>query len=350
MTKSSNVPTIGDILDEIEQHYECDIVAYNGPISEDGYGQFVQACKEIKPERGVMLALVTYGGSADSAYRIARYAQNFFKDFMVFVPGSCKSAGTLISLGASKIFMSPFGELGPLDVQISKADEIFERRSGLLSKSAVWSLTEEAFKTFETILINLKLRSGGTISFKVCSQVAASITTGLLSPIAAQLDPLSIGEDYQNLHIAHEYGKKLITKFNVIDEDAVSSLVELYPSHGFVIDIFEANDLLGNVEMADESLVKLHACFPILSSRPNLREAHVARLRDLVGEKHEREDAREAGSFDEGPSSSSSGGNQKPERENRSVDQEARKGPNGNSAPVKRGAAAGNGPDASKDA
>jgi hypothetical protein len=180
-----------------------------------------------------LLALVTYGGSADSAYRIARYAQNFFSDFLLFVPNACKSekeeeedeseirsstaqdpdagAGTLIALGANQIYMSPFGEFGPLDVQVFKSDEIFERRSGLTSKSAVWSLSEEAFRTYEQVLLNLKMRSGGTITFKSASNVASAITTGMLAPVAAQLDPLSIGEDYQNLHISGESLSALAT-------------------------------------------------------------------------------------------------------------------------------------------
>lgn len=153
-------------LDRVENLFGADVLVYNGPIDEDGYGQFVQATKNVRPERALMLVVITYGGSADSAYRIARFAQNFFKDFLLFVPNACKSAGTLVALGASQIHMSPFGEFGPLDVQVFKSDEIFERRSGLTSKSAVWSLTEEAFRTFEQILIGLKVRSGGTITFK----------------------------------------------------------------------------------------------------------------------------------------------------------------------------------------
>jgi hypothetical protein len=251
MTESADAKNEAlEALDAVEAALDGDVVIYNGPINEDGYGQFVAATRGIKALRRIVLVLVTYGGSADSAYRIARFAQNYFRDFVVYVPSACKSAGTLLSLGARTIYMSPFGEFGPLDVQVYKSDEIFERRSGLLSKSAVWSLTEESFRMFEEVLLGLRTRSGGTIGFKTASQVAAAVTTGLMSQVIGQIDPLAMGQDFQNLKIAHDYGKRLIEKFQTVNDDAVRALVEGYPSHGFVIDYFEAAKLFGNVELA----------------------------------------------------------------------------------------------------
>lgn len=193
--------------------------------------------------------------------------------------------------------MSPFGEFGPLDVQVFKADEIFERRSGLLSKSAVWSLTEEAFRIFEQVLLGIKMRSGGTVGFKTSSNVAASITAGLLAPVMSQLDPLAIGEDYQNLHIAQAYGHRLVEKFGAIDEDAVTALVENYPSHGFVIDLFEASHLFGNVEMATPELMELQACLAEFTHRPNSRDAVVMHVNEIIGGENDEVDA-EAGGTD----------------------------------------------------
>ena len=304
-------------LDDAERLLNGEIILYNGPINEDGYGQFVRATKDVPADRKIVLVLITFGGSADSAYRIARYAQSFFADFVIIVPSMCKSAGTLIALGASKIYMSPFGELGPLDVQVFKADEIFERRSGLLSKSAVWSLTEEAFRMFEQVLLGIKLRSGGTVGFKASSNVAASITSGLLSPVMSQLDPLAIGEDYQNLHIAQEYGERLINKFGTIKEDAVSALVEHYPSHGFVIDFQEAEKLLGNVELTPSEIIRLQGCLAPLVHRPNHRDIIVRRLRDDLGESDESGSAEEGTNTTDGGSDPSQDSNQFDDRADR---------------------------------
>lgn len=304
-------------LDHAESILDGEIIIYNGPINEDGYGQFVLATKDIPADKKIILILITFGGSADSAYRIARYAQSFFTDFIVIVPSMCKSAGTLIALGASKIYMSPFGELGPLDVQVFKADEIFERRSGLLSKSAVWSLTDEAFRMFEHVLLGIKVRSGGTVGFKVSSSVAASITSGLLSPVMSQLDPLAIGEDYQNLHIAQEYGERLIAKYGTIKEDAVSSLVEQYPSHGFVIDFLEAEKLLGNVELTPSEIIRLQGSLAPLVHRPNSRDIMVRRLRDDIGESYESGSSEEGVDTTDGGSDPSQNADQLDDRADR---------------------------------
>jgi hypothetical protein len=329
--RSAAKSPITSILDEVEALYDADVVVYNGPVNEDGYGQFVQATMNVRPERKIMLVLVTYGGSADSGYRIARYAQNFFKDFLLFVPNACKSAGTLIALGASKIYMSPFGEFGPLDVQVFKSDEIFERRSGLTSKSAVWSLTEEAFKTYEQVLLNLKMRSGGTITFKAASNVAATLTTGLLSTVASQLDPLALGEDYQNLHIAHEYGDRLVEKFRTVKSEAVLSLVENYPSHGFVIDMFEALDLFGNVQMASKELIGLQASLSSMCSKPDPRDVNVVRIRDMVEEEdNDTKNRTTISASDAGGGSEVPGRDKKPERSDRSGDKKTRERSNGN--------------------
>ena len=316
-------------LDDAERLLDGEIIVYNGPINEDGYGQFVEATKDIPEYKKLVLILITYSGSADSAYRIARYAQSFFTDFVVIVPSMCKSAGTLTALGASKIYMSPFGELGPLDVQVFKADEIFERRSGLLSKSAVWSLTEEAFRMFEQVLLGIKVRSGGTVGFKVSSHVAASITSGLLAPVMSQLDPLAIGEDYQNLHIAQEYGERLIAKYGTIKEDAVSSLVEQYPSHGFVIDFLEADKLLGNVELTPLEIIRLQGCLAPLVHRPNSRDIIVRRLREDIGESDEGGSAEEGIDATDRGSDPSQNAGQSRDRINRDRAPRARRPRNG---------------------
>lgn len=322
-------------LDAAEAELASDIVVYNGIVDDEGYGKFVQATKNIKPDRGLVLSLETYGGSADSAYRIARYSQNYFEQFVVFTPSACKSAGTLLAMGAKKIYMSPFGELGPLDVQVFKTDEFMDRRSGLLSKSALWSLTEEAFKTYEQVLLRLKARSGGTISFRTCSEVATLMANGLLGPIAAQLDPLLIGEDYQNLHIAQQYGEKLIEKYGVIDEQAVISLVENYPSHEFVIDIFEASELFGNVEMAPECLVKLQACLTTQTS--GLDAVSVYRVRDIFGEADERANDQEDAAPDDGGGDQNEGPDSGSQRQNWGSDQGSGVDGSGSSALKSRG-------------
>jgi ClpP class serine protease len=80
--------------------------------------------------------LATFGGDAHAAYKIGRALQNKYNAgsiisnheplFDVFVPTYCKSAGTILVLGADRILMSAEAELGPIDVQLRKQDEVGE--------------------------------------------------------------------------------------------------------------------------------------------------------------------------------------------------------------------------------
>jgi membrane-bound ClpP family serine protease len=99
-------------------------------------------------ERGT-LVLSTLGGDPHAAYRIARFLKYCYKRFYLYVFGYCKSAGTIIALGADEIIMSVRGELGPLDVQMIKPDEFTERSSGLDISIALEEVASRAFGTFE---------------------------------------------------------------------------------------------------------------------------------------------------------------------------------------------------------
>jgi len=50
----------------------------------------------------------------------------------VLVSGPCKSAGTLLAIGANELAFTPYGELGPLDIQLTKVDKFQQQESGLM--------------------------------------------------------------------------------------------------------------------------------------------------------------------------------------------------------------------------
>src|SRR5262245_39692485 len=97
--------------------------------------------------------LVTLGGSAHAAYVIARELQRRFKKVILCIPGDCYSAGTLIACCAQELVMTPRGRLGPLDVQIPKKDELYERLSGLTASDALEELSQNAVRTLTSIAL-----------------------------------------------------------------------------------------------------------------------------------------------------------------------------------------------------
>ena len=108
---------------------DTDVLAYFGEIDRKGSDRVQSLIKQRTAKSKLILMLATRGGSADAAYVIARTLQNAYcrkdnktdissSNFTIFVPTYCKSAGTLLTIGADALVMAPEAELGPIDVQL----------------------------------------------------------------------------------------------------------------------------------------------------------------------------------------------------------------------------------------
>ena len=71
----------------------------------------------LDPERELHLVLATPGGDGEVAVRMIRAMQARCSRLVIIVPDMAKSAGTLMCLGADRILMAPFSDLGPVDPQ-----------------------------------------------------------------------------------------------------------------------------------------------------------------------------------------------------------------------------------------
>ncbi len=77
-----------------------DVVAYAGPVTVDGYERLSDLLESQKRNRDALLILETAGGDPDAAFRIARALGFHYRRVHALIPRHCKSAGTLIALGA----------------------------------------------------------------------------------------------------------------------------------------------------------------------------------------------------------------------------------------------------------
>jgi hypothetical protein len=136
-------------------------------------------------------------------------------------------------------------ELGPLDVQMRKVDEIVSLGSGLDILQAINSLSGYSINLFDSFLQRLTDGYGGILTTKTCAEISSTLARGLLEPVAAQIDPLQLGEAHRAMSIAKRYGALLDT--GNLREKAINRLVEDYPAHSFVIDLREAKKLFHNV-------------------------------------------------------------------------------------------------------
>lgn len=231
-----------DLIASLSNDKDADIFVYSGLLGRSSANKFIDIVENGKHRNNAILILSTFGGDADAAYIIARYIKRTYDKFTLYVFGYCKSAGTLIALGADEIVMSCRGEFGPLDVQLTKDDEIGHRSSGLDLSQALDSLNEQAFNIFERQLLEIKNRSFGVITTKTAGEIASSMAVGMLAPITSQIDPMKMGEMQRAVNVAYHYGARLNG-----DPSRVKRLIYDYPTHTFVIDYEEARELFGNV-------------------------------------------------------------------------------------------------------
>lgn len=204
----------------------------------------------------LIVILVTSGGLPDVAYRIAMIVRQRYEHVSICIPGWCKSAGTLLAISANELIMGPKGEMGPLDVQIAKRDDLGgDRDSGLVINEALTRLRNESFELFSEFMIRLIAQSSNLVTLRTAADIAAQLTIGLMSPIFEKIDPMRMGADARAMNIGEEYAVRLNAHGqNLRGAEALNMLLNGYPSHSFVIDINEASNLFTRVQRLEGML------------------------------------------------------------------------------------------------
>ena len=263
--KEQTLSTQDTIADKIKT-YDKDLILYQGPITYSGYNALCSFLQNNKSHDECTLILSTFGGDANAGYRIARALAHTYNSFDVLVPFVCKSAGTLICVGANSLIIGDKGELGPLDIQITKPDEVSQISSGLDIQRGLIFLQGDAQNFFQNCFkqCNEVMR----MNTKISGQFATSLTTGLFAPVFSQLEIMRIGEYQAALLLAYEYGRRLNLKFKNAKDKTLEILTNNYFSHSFVIDRAEARTLFERVQYPTETehfickYYKLDVIFP----------------------------------------------------------------------------------------
>ncbi len=273
------------IRDAFLEGYPDDVFLYYGEISREGYNLLSSAIESRieKKEKAKMacLILVTLGGDPHAAFRIARALRHHYSMLDIFIPDRCKSAGTLICIAADTLIFGDRGELGPLDVQISKPGEFFENMSGLNLIQALDDLRDRMLESFKKMFEGISIET--PLPTKQVAELAKELAKEFISPIVAKIDPITLGEQQRALRIAHEYGLRLIEMSDcgsLKREDNLASLIRDYPSHGFVIDRKEAKERLFNiVDTPPEGMVLLYewVCDKLIPQKKSIYDSPVVK-------------------------------------------------------------------------
>lgn len=277
------------------KEYEGDVLLYSGDISRKGYELLSNLLEEKSNKnnksKNVCLTLSTLGGDPNAAYRMARALNHHYpKNVAVLVPGECKSAGTLLCIGAGTLIIGNRGELGPLDIQLSKPDEMFENMSGLDIIQAISALKSEALRSFRDHLVNI--RSQTRLRTKFAAEIASKLTEAVINPIASKIDPMTLGEHNRAIEIALEYGSRLDDQVGrSLRPGALNKLVAGYPAHSFVIDRKEAATLFEKVLKPEQAKLDKFCTFLRIVGvlNPHINEPMVQDL-SHIGTQEEKQD------------------------------------------------------------
>lgn len=230
-----------------------DYFLYSGDIRRGADLQFIQKVSANKASNEVTVILATGGGNPDAAYKMGRYLQERYDDVSVFIPGFCKSAGTLFAMAANQLVFSPYGELGPLDVQMNKQDNLMNLESGLNISEAFASMEGRARDTFHLILNEIIQGSQGVVSFSSAAKAASDMVGSMYGPVFSQIDPEEVGSRSRAMRVGESYGLRLNAKFGNLKPGGMAAISQSYPSHGFAIDMREAANLFERVREATEA-------------------------------------------------------------------------------------------------
>src|SRR6266705_3559889 len=222
-----------------------------------------RSCQErfgfpTKPaEETINVILDSPGGALDSAFRTVLFLSRYAENLNVYVPRKAKSASTLIAVGANAIFMSPFGELGPLDTQIRDPRNPTDYISALDCYQSVDYVREFGFSTLSQALKQLAAVTQGKLLLTDSLDAAAKFAIGSITPMLSQTRSLDFGAWGRSLKMGERYAQILISRGGQVEqaksERIASRLVYGYTHHFFPIDITEAGDIgLDPQEMPEE--------------------------------------------------------------------------------------------------
>lgn len=234
-----------------------DVFLYSGMLERQDDLAFMDLVDAEWSSDSLLLVLASFGGSPDAAYKIGRYLQSRYTNITVLVPGFCKSAGTLLAICANELVFSPYGELGPLDVQMARSDKLTGLESGLNISEAFMALEKRARDMFHDLVQEIIGSSNGIISFQTASKSANEMIASLYGPVFAGIDPEEVGSRARAMRIGEDYAGRLNLKFKNLRRDALRTLSRTYSNHGFVIDVGEAQHLFERVRLVNDVEKKL---------------------------------------------------------------------------------------------
>ena len=240
----------------------CNFDRLAGPANLDGVATaFHEDMKEplyrvlketLKGGGQIDLLLYTRGGATNAVWPIVSLLREFDPDFEVLIPFRAHSSGTLLSLAASKIMMTPIAELSPIDPTTANQ---FNPRDPANPQGSLGISVEDvtAYQEFWRTTLDIEGKDRESIDQKW------SRLQPYLARLSTELHPLALGNVHR-VYLQVRLLAKTIMGFHYDDakqiEKIIDRLTTSYYSHLHMINRHEAKEVLGaeHIEFSDENL------------------------------------------------------------------------------------------------
>jgi hypothetical protein len=188
------------------------------------------------------------GGDIHACFQIVQLLRMHSKKLNACVPFVAKSAATLLCVGADEIVLDELAQLGPLDTQIfeEKKGGKREYNSALNPFKTLEQLQKFSIETLDIAVKMVIARSG--MDLDDCIKHAINFVGVTTGPLFSRLDPQKLGEYTRALSVGTEYGNRLLRRYKKDwNEEKRSQVVERlvhgYPSHDYIIDYVELQEI-----------------------------------------------------------------------------------------------------------
>ena len=222
------------------------------------YLVFAKNIRKLKDGKKVAVVIHSPGGDARAAFKLACLLRKHCGGFIAVVPLFAKSAATLFALGAEKIIISRFAELGPLDVQVEDPEKE-ERFSALEVVQAIERLNSEAIQAVDQQMLFWLNRSGKKVD--TLFPITTHFVSELMRPLFEKIDTVNYTGMARILKVAQDYAQRLLEKAGLGPKEAeiiADKLTNAYSEHEYVLDYDELRRIgIKNVEEAKGDLANI---------------------------------------------------------------------------------------------
>jgi hypothetical protein len=238
-----------ELIRQIEEHRGSRLVCcltsdrQNAPgiIAKDFIPVFFNHLSRFADFKKVDVFIFTQGGDTLAAFGLSRLLREFTSSVGALVPEKCHSAGTLLVLGASEIFMGGAATLTPIDPSVNgPLNPVVELVPGQRQALPVSVESVAGYRTL--VKEDWRLNDEATgVAFRI---------------LAERINPLALGDVYRSRQQIERLARKLLN-YHRKDERDIQNIVEQltrgFGSHDYLISRSEARELLGSQMAKDDA-------------------------------------------------------------------------------------------------